>query len=81
MHDWFTLARDTISGALWSWYFVASRRVAATFVERLNPGVRVAADVALPSQAALSAEPTGSDDAVASMQQSCKPDDLGGLPT
>ena len=32
-----TLIRDIVSGALWSWYFLVSKRVAATFVERLHP--------------------------------------------
>lgn len=35
--DWSRLARDAVSGVLWSWYFLVSRRVAATFVERLQP--------------------------------------------
>jgi transglutaminase-like putative cysteine protease len=46
--EWAELARDTASTLLWSWYFLASRRVAATFVVRLGGAgkARPVADVA-----------------------------------
>ena len=58
--DWATFIRDVLSYGLWSWYFLVSRRVAATFVNRLHP-VPVAA-VPAPGPAAPStppAEPLG----------------------
>jgi transglutaminase-like putative cysteine protease len=48
--DWATLARDAVSGLLWSWYFLVSRRVAATFVERLHPRAPASAGAAEPVQ-------------------------------
>lgn len=33
--EWATFVRDVVSFGLWSWYFLVSRRVAATFVQRL----------------------------------------------
>lgn len=46
--EWATLLRDGFSAVLWSWYFLVSRRVAATFVER----VRAPAGVAVGAPAA-----------------------------
>ncbi len=43
--DWAMLVRDSVSSLLWSWYFLASRRVAATFVERLQTRPATASDV------------------------------------
>ena len=43
--DWAMLVRDGFSAALWTWYFLASRRVAATFVERLHAPPAAALDV------------------------------------
>lgn len=46
--DWATLTRDGVSGVLWSWYFLVSRRVAATFIERLHPRAPTSASAAEP---------------------------------
>ena len=55
--DWATLVRDGFSAMLWCWYFMVSRRVAATFVERLQPRAAVASDVpALPQDTPASAD-------------------------
>ncbi len=46
--DWAMLVRDSVSSLLWSWYFLVSRRVAATFVERVQAPPTVAAGVPAP---------------------------------
>jgi hypothetical protein len=50
------LTRDIVGGSVWSWYFLVSRRVAATFVERLRPKAPAIADAGPPAVHAL-AEP------------------------
>jgi len=45
---WATLTRDAITGALWTWYLNASRRVKATFVVRLHTAPAVAAEPPAP---------------------------------
>ncbi len=66
--DWSALIRDAVSGALWTWYFLISRRVAATFVERLHPAAPVTADAAVPSPEPRSADPVEAGDAVPSVR-------------
>jgi len=41
--------RDVLSSGLWSWYFLVSRRVAATFVRRLHPAPVSAAPAPTPA--------------------------------
>ena len=49
--DWAELIRDTFTAALWSWYFLVSRRVAATFVERYRSAPPASAAPAVPAPA------------------------------
>jgi transglutaminase-like putative cysteine protease len=60
------LVREGVSAVLWTWYFLASRRVGATFVERLHPALPATADAAGPSARAPIAEPGDMGEAVPS---------------
>ena len=62
-----TLSRAFVGGLIWSWYFLVSRRVAATFVERLHPGAPATATVAAPPPDPPAAEPVEADDALPSV--------------
>ncbi len=65
--DWVTLIRDMVSGALWSWYFLISRRVAATFVVRTHLGVHATADAVVTSPESPFAKPVEAGEAVPSV--------------
>ncbi|MFL6699837.1 MAG: DUF3857 domain-containing protein [Vitreoscilla sp.] len=65
--DWSMLVRDTVISLLWSWYFLVSRRVAATFVERLQPRAPAAEHAAAPPTESTAATPVEAGDAVPSV--------------
>jgi hypothetical protein len=46
--EWAILIRDGFATAIWVWYFRVSRRVKATFVERLHTAPAVAAEPSAP---------------------------------
>ncbi len=60
------LTRIVISGAIWGSYFLVSKRVAATFVERLQPPTPAVPRAAVPSPAAPVDEPVDLGDAAPS---------------